>query len=350
MPYTYRTMSTILDWLIPAAQAHEKWVIDTTPRIYSVPELFVTLNPVTVTAIVSILVLTIALYLLDRRFERSMWYKVLEEKVRPLRDYAAGTLALCTSVTLFWMSFHGALLADNLHAPAGAFGSALLGLQIVIAILLLIGLYTAGAAIGLLVLYGALFFAFPMADIMDYLHYAGIGVFLLAFARGRFSLDWLLGKGMLTDAETRKRAYLALRVLTGVTMLILALGKWLDPDLHLRLMDAYPDFNPYTILRSIGITWLSRETYVFCVFAGEFFVGLTVLLGSFMRIFAALLVPMFLGSILFLGVPEIFGHLPIIGILFVFFIFGDTYHKSQPPLKPVPAKAIPPATPGSKVA
>jgi uncharacterized membrane protein YphA (DoxX/SURF4 family) len=343
-------MPNIIEWLIPAAQAHEKWIVDASKPIYPVPNLFVTFNPVTIAAIVSILILTVALYLLDRRFERSTWYAVLEAKVHPLRDYAAGVLALCTSVTLFWMSFHGVLLADNLPVPPGAFGSSLMGLQVVIAVLLLIGLYTAGAAIGLLLLYGALFFIFPMADVMDYLHYAGIGVFLLAFARGRFSLDWLLGKGMLTDAETRKRAYLALRVLTGVTMLILALGKWLHPDLLLRLMDAYPDFNPYTILRSIGFTGLSREVFVFCIFCVEFFVGLTVLLGSFTRILGALLVPVFTGSIIFLGVPEVFGHLPILGILFVFFIFGDTYHKSQPLARSVPAKPVTPPVPGPKAA
>jgi uncharacterized membrane protein YphA (DoxX/SURF4 family) len=318
----------ILEWIVPAAQAHEKWFVDGSTTQYAVPEAFVTTNPMTIAFAAGAAVLVAALFFVDRWFERSAWHAVMERKAYPLRDYAAGVLALTTAVTLFWMSANGALLADNLLLPEGLLGAALLGVQIAIGIMLTLGLYTAAAAIGILLLYGALFFLFPFMDVIDYLHYAAIGVFLLAFARGRFSLDWVLGKGMLTTAETRKRAYLALRVLTGAMILILALAKWARPDLHFRLMDAFPDFNPYTILRSFGAD-ISRETYVYCLFMVEFVSGIVVLLGLLTRIVAVLLMPIFLVSVIFIGLPDVLGHLPIVGILFVLFVYGDTYHKGR---------------------
>ncbi len=320
-------MQHFIEWLIPAAQAHEKWFVEANP-IVPASDIFTTVNPFTIGVAAALLALTAALTVADRRFERSAWHAVLERKVRPLRDHAAGFLAVATSITLFWMSAHGALLADNLVVPTGTVGTALLGSQVVIAALLLIGLYTAAAAMGLIVLYAALFFLFPAPDVLDYLHYAGIGIFLLAFARGRFSLDWLLGKGMLTDAATRKRAYLAMRLLTGVTMIILALIKWNRPELHFALMDAYPDFNPYTILQGIGFTGLSRETYVFALFLVELTAGLVILSGLLTRIAAFFLLPVFMGSVIFIGAAEIFGHLPFVGILIVLVVFGDRYHKT----------------------
>lgn len=314
--------------LIPAAQAHEKWFVPLdTP--HARPEFYSQFNAWTVGGfIIVIVLLAVGLYF-DRKFERSELYSRIERRVVPLRDYAAGVLAVATGLTLLWSAVHGVLLADNFIVATGTlWGEPLLMLEAVVGLLLVIGLYTPLAALALLVLFGAAVGSHGVVEAMDYLHYVGIAVFLLAFARGKWSLDWLLGKDFISRPKERRISYLALRVISGLTFLILAAGKWLRPELHFALLARYPDFNPYTIAHAIGFGF-SQQQYVFILFVIELLVGIAVLAGIFTRIAAVALLPIMTGSVLFLGFGEMFGHLPIVGILFVLFVFGDRYHKEK---------------------
>lgn len=319
----------ILEILIPTAHAHEKWFVGAQETAAVATRQVFGANTTTFVTLALIAAAMVALYLLDRRFEGSRTERVLEQRIHHWRDYAAGVLSMATAVALLWSAATGTVLADNLVVPTGTSGTALMMLQVVAALLLLIGLFSVSAAAGIIALYLASFLLFPAGDVLDYGHYLAIGVFLLAFARGRYSLDWILGKGMLSTPEWRKRAFLALRVLTGLTLIWLALAKWLRPELHLALMDAYPDFNPYTVLRDLGATGLSRETYVFITGAVELLAGLVITTGVITRLAAAALIPLFCGSVIFLGPMEIVGHLPLIGIMFVLFVYGDSYHKGK---------------------
>lgn len=319
-----------LDALIPAAQAHEKWFVPSMPVTAPQPEFFRTLNPLTVGSFAAVAALALVGWLLDRGYERSSWYPAVEKRIRPLRDYAAGVLAVATGVTLLILAWRGQYLATNFPFPAGFEGAFLRSAETLIGLLLLIGLYTQAAAVGLIGLFLGSFLFFPAVDALDYAPFAVIGWFLLFFARGRYSLDWFLGKPISSTPGQRKKAYLALRVGMGVAVFWLALLKWRRPDLHLALMDRFPAWNPYVIASWFGLR-MPRETYVFLLFVVESTIGLFEACGFLTRPLSLFLVPVFVGSIAFLGPNEMVGHLPILGILFVLFVYGDTYHKNRDP-------------------
>jgi uncharacterized membrane protein YphA (DoxX/SURF4 family) len=321
-------MQSLLDLLIPAAQAHEKWFVpvDVSPVR---PGFFYEWNAWTVTTIVAVIAMVAVGMLIDRKFEASGLYARVEKRIAPLRDYAAGVLAVCTGVSLLWSAAHGTLLVDNfMLGPTVTAGAALRIFEGVVGFLLLVGLYTPIAAMSILILFGAVVGAYGVLEASDYLHYVGIAVFLLAFARGKWSLDWLLGKDFVSQPRERRLSYLALRVIAGLMFIVLAMGKWARPELHLALMERYPDLNPYVILHWIGIN-PSPEVYVYVLFAIEILIGVAVLTGIVTRIVALSLIPVIVASTVFLGFGELFGHLPIIGILFVLFVFGDRYHKEK---------------------
>lgn len=324
-------------FVIPAAQAHEKWFVPVEPVTSAAPQFYHAVNAWTVGAAIAIATVAIAGWFVDRWYEKTPLYGRIEKKIRPLRDFAAGALGITTAVTLLIMSSRGMLLAQNFPLEPGPAATVLLGVQSVIGMLLLIGLFTRAAAIGLIALLAATFALFPWIDAMDYLHFLGIGIFLIAFARGRFSMDWFLGKPITTTAKQRKVAYVAMRVITGFTIIWLGFLKLRRPDLHFSLMDRYSDFNPYVIAHWLGID-MSREAYVFLLFAAEVAIGTFETAGLLTRFAAFTLFPLFMASAMFLGAGELVGHLPILGVLFVLFVFGDTYYKEEEPERKPPPR------------
>lgn len=320
----------MMEFVVPAAQAHEKWFIPVEPVTYPVPEFFLTLNPFTVGAIAVVFLIAAVGLWLNKEYDESTFGHRMEAKLRPYRDYAAGILAVTTGFTLVWMSIKGVHLAPNYPFTDDLFGSILRWVQAGIGVLLMIGLFTPVAAIGLLALYGSAFLLHPSIEPIDYINIVGIAVFLLVFSRGRYSLDWFLGKPILSTPGQRKWAYRVLRVLTGFALLWLALLKWRRPDLHLSLMDRYADFNPYVLLSWVGIK-MSREMYVFALTIVEATVGIFEMFGILTRVASIFLIPIMLGSVLFLGPGELVGHLPILGTLVVLIIYGDEYFKNRQP-------------------
>jgi len=321
-------LSRIIEWMVPAAQAHEKWFVPNVQQQTSLAT-YDWFGPGLI-AVAAVIAIIYALALrIDRLYERSKAYLQVEARLRPFRDVAALLLGVITGATLLWSAWNGQLLAENLVLPSHG----TLALRVVegaVGLLLMLGLFAPAAAVGLLALYASAFALFQRYDVIDYVHFLGIGLFLLFFARGRYSFDWFLGKPILTSADQRKWAYMALRVFLGFALLWLGIWKFLRPDLHFALMDMYPSFNPYVILGWTGIH-MSREAYVFCLAVAETVIGFTLMTGLFTRIFALLVMPTMFVSVIFLGVGELVGHLPIVAALAVLFIYGDTYHKHRDP-------------------
>lgn len=325
--------SGLAAWLVPAAQAHEKWFITPAIQAPKLPEEFRPGSGPFAFAVLVLAVVTAVGLSLDRRFERSALYARIETKLRTWRDYAPGVLAVSTGLFLLWSAWHGVLLADEYPLPAGSIGLALRLFEAAVGLAFLIGFGTASASIGLGLLWVSMFALSRSAGPFDYLYLLGTALFLFAFARGRYSLDWFFGKPILTTPERRKQAYFALRLLTGASFLVLASLKWYRPDVMFQLINKFADWNPLVLLRAAGLP-ISREIFVLCLAVAETLAGVFVFGGIFMRFTAIALMPVFLASVIFLGPLDIIGHLPILGILFVLFVYGDTYHKTWPPAPP----------------
>ncbi len=323
----------ILDFIIPAAQAHEKWFVSS-PATYTQPAWFRTPNAWTIGLGLAVLTIVIVGVFLDRRYEKTALYAKFEKLIRPLRDYGAGVLALSTGVMLLFNAWRGTLFASNFPFTPDMTGLVLRLIEGGVGALLLVGLYTQIAAGAMVLLFVPLLLLYKLPAQIELINLFGIGTFLFFFAQGRYSFDWFLGKPITSTANERKVAYFFLRVTLGLALLILAFwNKWLDPGFHLSLMDRFHSFNPYVLLSGTGLFHATREQYVFLLFFVEIIVGLFELLGIFTRAASFFLVPVFCASVMFLPVPELIGHLPILGTLFVLFVYGDTYHKGREPGK-----------------
>lgn len=326
-------LRAILDLVIPAAQAHEKWFVSS-PAAYAQPEFFHTLNPWTAIAVVVTAMLVFIGFLLDPWYEETRLYARIERRLRPLRDHAAGVLAVSVAVLLLFNAWSGTLLATNFPLGHDLIGVTLRAAETTIGFMLLVGLFTPFAAAGVALLYLSLFALYPVPAQIEIVNLAGAGAFLFFFSRGRWSLDWFLGKPIFSTPKQRKAAYVFLRATLGAAILALAFwNKWLEPGFHLSLMDRYPAFNPYALLKNTGLFPFTREQYVFSLFFVEITAGLFELFGLFTRAVAVLLVPVFCASVVFLPPTELVGHLPVLGTLFVLFVYGDTYYKGRAPEK-----------------
>ncbi len=241
------------------------------------------------------LALLVGGWLLDAKFERSGWYAWFESKIRPFRDSAAMSLGFLAGGTVLVAAARGNLLLSSVGFSAfGVSGPVWQAGQAIIGSLLLIGLFVNFAAAGLLFLEAALLAVAGVAALPQ-LYWAGIAVFLFCFSRGRYSLDWFLGKPMLSSPGQRKAAYLAMRITVGTALGATAL--WTIPQTE------------HPIARTLGLA-----------------AALAVVTGFVTRVSAALLLP-FVYAAVFLAHVDPLVLLPVSAVLYVLFVFGDTYHK-----------------------
>lgn len=302
---------------IPAAQAHEKWFVTlpTTPT----PTTYHVLNAATLSAAaVIVAILALARWYVPR-YAKTRLSPLLDRAAKWCAPFAADLFGAFMGAFLIWTSLHGRLLADNLVIPGGPSGQVIAGAEFAVGLLLLSGVYSRIAGIGLGALYAAAFFLNPWGDVIDYVYLVGVAYYFISVPRGPIWLDRHLGRNADSDPAALQRALKTLRLLLGANLLILALPKYLTPQMHLAMLTAFPDFNPYVVLQAVGFDWLSKEAYVFMIFVGEFTAGLLVISGWLLRPLSLVLMPLFAVSIIFLGLEDIIGHFPIILAIFVLF-------------------------------
>lgn len=179
-------------------------------------------------------------------------------------------------------------------------------LQIIIAILLLLGVLVRLTAVLLIVLCGLCLILFGK-DMLQYLgFYLGIAIFLKTQGAGEYSLD-------LTSNEENwpvLRSLFALQFLTGLNFIYSAIYyKFLNPNFDLAILATHHAF-------TFG---MSYHIFVFIMALVEFFAGIIFILGYGLRFLCLLLLILF--SFLSINVHEnILAHSFIYGILLVFII------------------------------
>lgn len=90
--------------------------------------------------------------------------------------------------------------------------------------------------------------------------------------------------------------------------------KLLNPGLAQAFLERFPHFN---IARFLGV---SDPQFAFFAGTVEFVIGAVLISGRLTRPVAAIGAAMFTATLFFLGWPELLGHLPFYGILFLLFI------------------------------
>jgi uncharacterized membrane protein YphA (DoxX/SURF4 family) len=236
---------------------------------------------------------------------------------RSLRPYLPLLLSLHLGIALTAYALTGRYLAPSLALPEGPWGNALAGLELIVAALIMLGLFTRAAA-ALLVVSGPLGVAFyGLAPMLERIELLGIALYLAIVGRRRLSLDGLRHGGG-ESPRMNPPAVGMLRVCAGLAMVVGAFTeKLLAPGVSEAFLRRFPKFN---FLEGGGV---SDRAFADAVGAVELALGLLLLSGVGTRLAVLAAVVPFNVTLLFFGVAELVGHLPIYGIFLVLLVEGS---------------------------
>ena len=322
--------------LTSPAWSHERWVAHELLSPFD-RDLFESAGPTNLGLLAVALVVLAIAGVLGRRVADP---RPSEAPATTLRDAALAFLGLTYGVGCMISAMNGEFLAPDLVADQGALARGLVWGSGATGLLLALGLFTRPAAWASLALFVLAVAVRPfeyfddapvgVAAVLNYLDVVGITLFLALAGRGSMSLDRLLGRQRTSEGTAgRARATGLLRLFLGATLLLLGLQKFLHPELPMGVVQNYGDaiYEPFEQL--LGV---SEELYVFGAALVEFSVGLVLLMGVFTRLVMLVLAGMFTAT-LFVFEGEIFGHLPLFGIVVLLFAEGGGSFR-LPPRKP----------------
>ena len=227
-------------------------------------------------------------------------------------------LAIHAAIPLIVNGVQLRLFAPNLPLPRDIFGGVLALAQIVVALGFLYGALTRAAAILLAVIgLAGMLFVHPLL-VLEHCDLLGIAAFLYITGRGPFSVDALIGRVGHPNLRLLPYAVPALRVLTGLALVVLGFTEKLwNRDLALAFLRDYP-FN-FTATFPIA---LSDEQFIVAAGLAEVSMGALLISGFWPRATILLALIPFNLTLPFLGWVELVGHLPTYGTIAVLLIWG----------------------------
>jgi uncharacterized membrane protein YphA (DoxX/SURF4 family) len=231
--------------------------------------------------------------------------------------YGPLVLGLHIGVALIVAAILGLLFVPSLRVDADdTIGLVILVMELVAGLSLLLGLATRAGAIVLALLGIVAMQPFTFEAILEQVHILGIAIFLFLVGRGPFSFDRLRGvRPPIQDPIVPAAALALLRILMGFGIAYTALTeKLLNPSLSHALLDAHPMLN---VLRPLGI---ADPVFIWVAGTTELVIGLVIMSGQITRPVMAVGAFLFTISLFYFGWPELLGHLPFFGIMFLLFI------------------------------
>lgn len=291
--------------------AHVKWFVDDPERFPL--EWNRLLAPATLAGVGLAVAGILLLRFLVRRIDEDRitgWIR------RFLRPYLPLLLSLHLGIALIAYALTGRYLAPSLRLPGGSWGRALAALELIVAVLIMLGLLTRLAA-GLLVLSGPVgMFFYGVIPILERVELLGIALYLAAVGRRKWSLD-ALRRSSDESPIMNPVAVGMLRVCAGLTIVVGALTeKLLAPGVADAFLRRFPSMN---FLEGVGI---SDRAFADAAGAVELALGLVLLSGIGTRLAVLTAVIPFNLTLLFFGLTELIGHLPIYGIFLVLLVEG----------------------------
>ena len=289
-------------------RAHESWFVSEPGRFPL--ELHRLADVPTIVAVVTAAVACAAFWYVDRRWAEPRLER-LDLLVR-LRPWLPRLLGLHAGLALLGTALDGGYLAPSMRLPSGAGGAALVAIEVVTAAMLVTG-FRRHLAAALLVAAGIVGLPFyGLAPVLERADLLGAAVYL-AFARGRRATSE-------ERAEVNPAAAAAMRVLTGLALIVLAFTeKLLNPALAEAFLDLQPTFN---VFATLGV--LATQDFVWFAAAIELTLGALLVLGRLPRLTVVLVGIPFNATLPLLGWRELIGHLPVYGVLLVVLVEAQT--------------------------
>jgi uncharacterized membrane protein YphA (DoxX/SURF4 family) len=310
------------------AHAHERWVEHALKSEFD-RGLFDSLGFVNVGTLLGVLVLAVVLLLWSGRL-RAPASGPESSLVAKLKPWAPFLLRVTFGLGMILVALQNQFLAPDLLAREGWEGFLLIKAQGVIGVLLVLGLLTRFASLTSILLFvwataTRPFQAFDgnpvtMIQVLNYIEVVGIGIYLAIAGGGTLSLDgrFLPKKDYEATSHSRAQGVGLMRILLGITLILLGIQKFMIPELPMGVLQNYADAIYVPIY---NITGISPEGYVFAASVVEATVGVLVLAGLFIRPVMIILTGLFLTTLVIFQ-EDLIPHLPLFGMVFVFLIEG----------------------------
>jgi uncharacterized membrane protein YphA (DoxX/SURF4 family) len=231
--------------------------------------------------------------------------------------YGPFALGLHIGVALIASAALGLLFVPSLRlADKGALGIAILVLEAVAGISILLGLATRAGAVILALLGVVAMQPFNFESILEQVPILGIAIFLFLIGRGPLSFDRLRGVRAPIQHELVPMTALGfVRILMGFGIAYNALTeKLLNEPLARSLIERYPFI---AVNRAFG---LPDDVLIWAAGTTELVIGLVIVSGQITRPVIAVGAVLFTATLFVFGWPELLGHLPLYGIMFLLFI------------------------------
>ena len=224
-------------------------------------------------------------------------------------------LAIHAGVSLLAQAARGTYLAPSLPLPDSPFGTALAIVEGLAGVWLITGFHVRPAA-ALLVAAGPLgMLHYGVVPIVERVDLLGVALFLTVLPP-----EEAPGGRVTASPERQANALLALRLLVGVALIVLAFTEKLArPALAVAFLDDYPAFNLFRVLGLPG----GELAFIRVAGAIELLFGLLILSGSVPQLAVILAGIPFNATLFFLGPSELIGHLPIYGAMLALLVYGS---------------------------
>lgn len=245
-------------------------------------------------------------------------------------------LAIHAGVSLLAQSSRGTYLAPSLKLPDSGFGVTLAVVEGLVGVWLITGFRVRPAAV-LLAAAGPLgMVGYGVVPVLERVDLLGVAVFLVILPPGETP-----GGAVEPPAERLRAAVLALRLLVGLALIVLAFTEKLArPAMALEFLEEFPAFN---VLDAVGLS-VSDLAFVRIAGAVELLFGLLIVSGALPQVAVIVAGIPFNATLFFLGTSELIGHLPVYGTMLALLVYGS--NPATAPLVPwLPGPAGMPARP-----
>lgn len=303
--------------------AHETWFVDEPPMDWSFA-----FEAATLALLGLAIVVTLAVRVIATRFPG-----VDIPFLGRMAPYMPFAVRIHLAVSLVGLLSLGFYLSPAMDLEADLAGFLLGAVMAVVAVTMATGWHAREGA-WLLVAAGPIgMLEFGFSPVIQRVDMLGLAVFVLLAGPGRWSADFELRRVREPSFEAQAAAVLALRVLAGTALIVVAfVEKLANPEMALNFLAEYPHFN---VAQEVGIGLGDLE---FTRIAGaiEVLFGLLLISGALPQAIVVIAGIPFNTTLYFFGNTELVGHLPVYGTMLVLLVYG-----SDPRLRPAVSSFAP---------
>ena len=241
------------------------------------------------------------------------------EGYRQLLSWIPLVIGLHAAVPLLVAGVQRWLFVPNMALGWTFLGGVLGLMQIVIGLSFLYGALTRVAAAALAVVWIAGVLIFGPIEPLEQSIFLGIAIFLFAAGRGPLAFDRVMKRLHRPFPTLVPRAVTTLRILTGVSIAVLAFTEKLG---NVPMGLAFLAEHTFNFFPALGFSGISDRDFILLAGTVELTFGLLLISGAFVRLMILILWLPFNLTLPFLGWTELVGHLPIYGVMALLLIWG----------------------------